>query len=352
MVKEDSIVIRSQAVGMLQAGSSQRWVSLKLGVNIRTIRRWWRLFKNEISLKNQGARGRKSSVPRIAEIIISKSIGKKRRSVRNLSRQLKLKGHQVSSSTVYRYLTKVKGVKSFKRQRQPLLTQKHKDARLKFCKEHANWTVKDWRNILFSDESPFQLNHPSNRKNDCVWAKNPSEEDPIQMVKFPKKIQVWGLMSHSALSNLHFIPPGQTVTADYYIKEILQKTLMSAFNRRREKGTVLQRKMLQKMSGAVFQQDGAPAHNAKITHDWLRKNVTSFWAKATWPANSPDLSPIENLWSILKDDLDSKGGSKDLKMLEKQIKIAWSNISPENLGRLIVWMPNRIIKCIELRGDI
>ena len=37
MVKEHSIMIRSQAVGMLQAGSSQKFVSMKLGVNIRTI---------------------------------------------------------------------------------------------------------------------------------------------------------------------------------------------------------------------------------------------------------------------------------------------------------------------------
>ena len=55
MVKEHSIIIRSQAVGMLQAGSSQRFVSMKLGVNIRTIQRWWRLFKNGLSLENQGA---------------------------------------------------------------------------------------------------------------------------------------------------------------------------------------------------------------------------------------------------------------------------------------------------------
>ena len=40
-------------------------------------------------------------------------------------------------------------------------------------------------------------------------------------------------------------------------------------NRKRKTGTVLQRKMLKNMSGAIFQQDGAPAHNAKITQDWL-----------------------------------------------------------------------------------
>ena len=93
--------------------------------------------------------------------------------------------------------------------------------------------------------------------------------------------------------------------------------------------------MLKNMSGAIFQQNGAPSHNAKITQDWLRRNVSGFWAKGTWPANFPDVSPIANLWAILKNKLVSMSGSKDLKMLEKYIKTAWSNISPYILGNLI-----------------
>ena len=75
------------------------------------------------------------------------------------------------------------------------------------------------------------------------------------------------MMSHRALSALHLIPVGQTVTADYYINEIFSETMMSAMNRKRESGTVLQRKMLKKMSGVIFQQDGTPVHNAKVTQN-------------------------------------------------------------------------------------
>ena len=156
-------------------------------------------------------------------------------------------------------------------------------------------------------------------------------------------------MSHRALSALHLIPVGQTVLADYYINEIFGKAIMSAMNRKRESGTVLERKMLKKMTGVIFQQDGAPAHNLKVTRNWLR-SINSFWEKGTWPANSPDLSPIENLWAILKDDLDSMGESKNIKMLETRLKTVWSNIPPDILGKLIDGMPNRIKRCIELKG--
>ncbi|KAI6657135.1 hypothetical protein LOD99_15921 [Oopsacas minuta] len=223
-------------------------------------------------------------------------------------------------------------------------------ARLKFCKERVNWIANDWKNIIFTDESPFELNHPPNRKNDCVWARNTLDVEPVQMVKFPKKIQVCGMMSHRALSELHFIPVGQTVSAEYYVSEILGKTLMSTMNRKRERGTVVERKMLKNMSRAIFQQDGALAHTTNMTQNWLRSNLKSFWAKGTWPANSPDLSPIENIWSILKDDLDSIGELKDIKMLENRLKTAWSNISPEVLDKLMDGMPKRIHKCIELSG--
>ena len=350
MVREYSVSLRSRAVGMLQGGLTQKSVASQLYVNIRTIRRWWRLFQNEDSLENKNGRGRKLSVPKPAKIIISKSIGKKRHSVRKLSRNLKSRGYSISSSTVYRYLTKIKGAKSFKRQRQPLLTEKQKNARLNFCKQRVNWTVEDWRKILFSDESPFEIHHPPNHKNDCVWAHSASDAETVKMVKHSPKIHVWGMMSYRAVSELHIIPPTQTITADYYINEILEKTLMTTMKRKRKTGSILQRKMIENMSDAVFQQDGAPAHHAKKTQEWLKQNIQCFWEKGVWPGNSPDINPVENLWSIVQGELDTMEQPRSVKMLENNLKSAWSHISQETLGNLMDGMPERVRKCIKLKG--
>ena len=80
-----------------------------------------------------------------------------------------------------------------------------------------------------------------------------------------------------------------------------------------------------------------------------RNNFPRYWKKGEWPANSPDLNPIENLWSILADNLDKLGQVNSLESLIRNLKLAWSGIDCDI--NLVSGMPNRIEKVLELKGD-
>ncbi|KAI6648164.1 hypothetical protein LOD99_11973 [Oopsacas minuta] len=123
------------------------------------------------------------------------------------------------------------------------------------------------------------------------------------------QIQTKGILSNNGLK--------QSVNAEYYINEILEKCCLPTYKRKKMRGPLAKRKLYRKMSDTLFVQDGAPAHTAKKTQKWHSNHLSGFWAKDIWPSNSPDLSPIENLWAIMQAELDKGKLATNLKQLTK-----------------------------------
>ena len=70
-----------------------------------------------------------------------------------------------------------------------------------------------------------------------------------------------------------------------------------------------------------------------------------------WPSNSPDLSPIENLWSIVKSEVKSyKTRPKNLDELFQRVKSAWDNLPAKTLLKLAQSMPKRVDDVIKKEG--
>ena len=68
-----------------------------------------------------------------------------------------------------------------------------------------------------------------------------------------------------------------------------------------------------------------------------------------WPAQSPDLNPIEHLWAIL----DKKCGTRCLKRKEDlkiMLQEAWADIDSDTTKKLVESMPCRLAEVIKAKG--
>ena len=126
-----------------------------------------------------------TKLSRVPKIIIRKSIGKGYNSTRNLAKYISSRTVSISKDTIHRYLRDTIGAKAYKRPSYPKLTEKQKLKRLEFCQVCKTWTGRDWERVLFSDESPFELFHPTNKQNDRFWDINPRNIPPVESVKNP-----------------------------------------------------------------------------------------------------------------------------------------------------------------------
>ncbi|KAG0714034.1 Transposable element Tcb2 transposase [Chionoecetes opilio] len=124
---------------------------------------------------------------------------------------------------------------------------------------------------------------------------------------------VWGCFSGRGLGKLVVLPKNLKVNQAVYL-EVLCEHLPDSFDLTRP---------------SVFQQDGAPAHTAKSVTKWLDYCMVPFIKD--WPGNSPDLNPIENLWHMVKKDLQGKDVSS-IPIFEKDILISCGRASPDQTG--------------------
>ncbi len=219
-----------------------------------------------------------------------------------------------------------------KRATKPLLNQRQRQKHLTWAVEKKNWTVAQWSKVLFSDESKFCISFGN--QGPRVWRKSGEAQNPCCLkssVKFPQSVMIWAAMSSAGVGPLCFLK--STVNAAIY-QEILEHFMLPSADK------------LYGDADFIFQQDLAPAHTAKGTKSWFNDHGVTV---LDWPANSPDLNPIENLWGIVKRKMrDTRPNNAD--DLKAAIKETWASIPPQQCHKLITSMPRRIEAVIKAKG--
>ncbi len=204
--------------------------------------------------------------------------------------------------------------------------------RLTWAEEKKNWTVAQWSKVFFSDESKFCISFGN--QGPRVWRKGGEAHSPSCLkssVKFPQSVMIWGAMSSAGVGPLCFLKTN--ITAPVY-QEMLEHFMLPSADQ------------LFKDADFIFQQDLAPAHTAKSIKSWLNDHGVGV---LDWPANSPDLNSIENLWGIVKKKIWNKR-PKNADELKAAVKESWASIPPQQCHKLITSMPRRIEAVIKAKG--
>jgi transposase len=242
-------------------------------------------------------------------------------------------GVQVSAVTVRRRLFRA-GLRARRPRKKPLLTAKMRTARLKWVKEYGKWTMQQWKSVIFSDESKFNLHGSDGQQ--YVRRRKGEEFQPqcvVPTVKFPVSQMIWGCISYAGVGRLHLVEG--TVKAQQYIG-ILDKKLLPTI-----------RDHFQPDERHIFQDDSAPCHRAHAVKQWLaNKSIECL----PWPGNSPDLNPIENCWKIVGAKLSRKKPKTLHELKLALIRIWFHEITPDYIQNLIASMPSRCRAVLKAKG--
>ena len=144
---------------------------------------------------------------------------------------------------------------------------------------------------------------------------------------------MWGMFSYHGTGRLH-VCEGSMNAASYL--QVVQLRVLHQF-----------REWFPDNDG-IFMQDGAPCHTARVVKRYLHDvNIPLL----DWPGNSPDLNPIENLWSLIKRRLAAETITTKQQLISKIIHIWYHDPNMNDmLHNLVDSMPRRIASVINAIG--
>lgn len=327
--------VQSKIKKYLQDGLSDRQTAKKVGVSASTVHRTaLKLFPGRKTVK----KGRPPKLTSREKAFCVRKItmdGKENASQvqKCLKNELDIDVHP---RTVRRAL-KASGLHAIIKPKKPLLRHKNVKARLEWAKAHVNWTVDDWKRVVWSDETKIDRFGSDGKM--YAWKR---DSEPLltrhvqQTVKHGGgNIKLWSCISWSGVG--YIVKIDGNMTKELY-KSILEEDLLESI-----------KFFEMDLRKTVFQHDNDPKHTADFVTKWLQKQK---FEVMDWPSQSPDLNPIENMWALLKRRLFRNYERPPKGMAEhwERIYETWYKITKEECRKCIESMHNRCQQIIKAKG--
>lgn len=332
-----STATRHKVVILHQQGLSQTKISKQTGISRCAVQALLKKHKEtgNVEDRRRSGRPRKLSAADEKHLKLISLRNRKLTSSAISSELAETSGTQVHPSTVWRSLAR-SGLHGRVAAKKPYLRHGNKAKRLDYARKHRNWGAEKWQQVLWTDESKFEIFGCSRRQfvrrragerynNECLQA----------TVKHGGgSLQVWGCISANGVGDLVRI--NGVLNAEKYRQILIHHAIPSG----------------RRMIGPKFilQHDNDPKHTANVIKNYLqRKEEQEVLEVMVWPPQSPDLNIIESVWDFMKrqKDLRKPTSTEDLWLVLQDV---WNNLPAEFLQKLCASVPRRIDAVLKAKG--
>jgi len=252
-------------------------------------------------------------------------------SVKALVRQLKIQHNISAGPTTVRKDLIAMGFVARRRPRGPQRKPGDPATRLHFADMQLLIRPTSWfENILFSDEKWIDCNSRGGFQW-CLPGEGPAR---VERYTWAPKIHLWGVVGVSFRFLVVYREGKGQQTGETYKKNCLHPLLARL-------------RALNRVKRAIFQFDGERSHKTRNVLRYLDNQGLQYIAD--WPARSPDLSPIENVWALLQRQVDTHGPA-DVEQLERFVRQEWDALDTGKLNRMVLSFSGRLHRVVEKHG--
>ncbi|KAI4464534.1 transposable element-related [Holotrichia oblita] len=205
------------------------------------------------------------------------------------------------SVTTARERLRASGLKSYRAAIKTELSERNRQDRINFALYYQNMPIDFWKTVIFSDESTFQSTPNTHTRLQCGAG------------------TIWDINGH--------------LTALQY-RDILENVMLPSVTSLYDQFT--------------FQHDNSPIHTTNVVQQWITDNNLRL---LNWPARSPDLNPIENLWGYIKKRMRENPIERgDRNLLWQKIVQEWEEVTDDYCHKLIESIPSTLEEVIQNNG--
>jgi hypothetical protein len=338
-----------------EEGWTWKKILRRTGAKERTAKRWFSEWEatGKIDDIKRGPHGKSKRTPRVISLVKAHMKGKKNRSLRTCGAFLERKSFKLDRRTIRRILREDLRLHPYRKRIRPKLSDVHKRKRVAFAQAQLD-TGDDWMDTAFTDEKRFSMEPYPNKKNDIIWDDQPDDDKHYTpRSKYEgQSVEVWGAITPYGKPKLVFIerkyvggPDGKQYKKKFgkedFTAKILKKRLPALKRIFEASGTPDWRP----------QQDGDSKHTSNLVQHYLRDNTPRYTNKNEWPPNSPDLSIIENVWSVMDTELRKKN-IRTAAGLKRAIRRIWNDkITQSYIQTLYDSLPRRWQAVLDSNGE-